>query len=443
MLRTRASVGCRNGLKRKKRKRCAAIRPYSRELRDISDRREARQALVESERKFRLLVESVLDYAIFMLDPSGLISNWNSGAARIKGYSAEEVLGQHFSKFYTKEDRAKGLPAIALQTAREEGKYETEGWRVRKDGGRFWASVVLERVLDEKGEFVGFAKITRNITERRSAQERLRESERQFRLLVSGVMDYAIYMLDPNGVIISWNAGAEKIKGFTANEVIGSHFSRFYTDEDRKDGHPARALYAATSEGRFEGEGIRVRKDGSKFWASAVIDPVRDEDGKLIGFAKITRDITERRDAQLALRRAEQQLAHAQKMEALGELTGGIAHDFNNLLTIIGGQARLLRRGVVEEKGIRAVDAIDATVQRGAALTRQLLGFSRRQPLDPRPVLIPDRLRELQAMMSTSLPPAVRLVVSTPPDTWPVMADASELELAIMNLVLNAARRGS
>ena len=410
---------------------------YGKVTRDITERHDAREALVDSERRFRLLVDSVIDYAIFMLDPSGIITNWNTGAARIKGVTAEEAVGTHFSRFYTKEDRSRGLPAIALETARREGKFETEGWRVRKDGGRFWASVVIEPVYGEKGDLIGFAKITRDITERRSAQDALRESERQFRLLVSAVVDYAIYMLDPNGVIVSWNAGAEKIKGYVANEAIGSHFSRFYEDADRAAGKPARALYAATTEGKFEGEGWRVRKDGTKFWASVVIDAIRDETGQLIGFAKITRDITERREAQLALQRAQEQLAQSQKMD--GQLTGGIAHDINNLLTILGGQARLLRRNAAEPVKVgSAAEAIETTVNRGAALTRQLLGFSRQQKLKPQLIRLADRMPGIKTMLEASMPPNIKLAASIDAGTWDVMVDASELDLAIMNLVLNA-----
>jgi PAS domain S-box-containing protein len=411
---------------------------FGKVTRDITERHNDREALVESERRFRLLVDGVVDYAIYMLDPSGIITNWNAGAARIKGYTAAEVVGSHFSRFYTKEDRSRGLPAVALETAKTAGKYEMEGWRVRKDGGRFWASVVLEPIRAESGELLGFAKVTRDITERRSAQEALRESERQFRLLVQAVIDYAIYMLDPNGVIVSWNAGAAKIKGYSADEIIGSHFSKFYDEEDRAAGKPARALYTSTQEGRFEGEGWRLRKDGTKFWASVVIDPIRDETGQLVGFAKITRDITERREAQLTLQRAQEQLAQSQKMEALGQLTGGIAHDFNNLLTIVGGQARIVKNNAGEPKSLKAADAIEVTVQRGAALTRQLLGFSRRQQLEPQPVVLSERVPGLKTMLATSLSANQQLVSSVLPDVWPVMADPSELDLAIMNLVLNA-----
>jgi len=260
--------------------------------RDITARMEAEKALRESERRFRMLVEGVLDHAIYMLDPSGIVTNWNPGAERLKGYTSDEIIGQHFSKFYTREERAVGLPGRVLEMAAREGQYEAEGWRVRKDGSRFWALVVVDAIRNEKGELEGFAEVTRDITERRSAQEALRDSERQFRLLVAGVTDYALFMLDPNGIVISWNAGAARIKGYAADEIIGQHFSRFYPERDRATGLPARALYTATQEGRFEGEGWRVRKDGSLFWADVVIDAIRDDNRQLIGFAKSTRDAT-------------------------------------------------------------------------------------------------------------------------------------------------------
>jgi len=310
---------------------------FAKVTRDMTERREAELRLADSERRFRLLVRSVVDYAIFMLDPSGVVTNWNIGAERIHGYAEAEIVNQHFSRFYTWQDRAAGLPARNLEIAAREGRLETEGWRVRKDGTRFWAAVVLDAVREEKGELIGFAKITRDITGRRAQQQALIESERQFRLLMNSVIDYALFMLDLNGNVVSWNAGAERIKGYKAEEIIGQHFSKFYLESERVAGVPARSLQVAATQGRFEAEGWRVRKDGSQFWANVVLDPVHDEEGKLIGFAKITRDITERREAQQALQEAHAQLAQAQKMEALGQLTGGVAHDFNNLLMVISG----------------------------------------------------------------------------------------------------------
>ena len=407
--------------------------------RDMTERRQAQEALYDSERRFRLLVQAVKDCAIYMLDPSGVIINWNAGAERLKGYSASEIVGQHFSKFYTREDRMAGLPARVLEAAARDGHYETEGWRIRKDGGRFWASVEVDAIRDENDELIGFAKVTRDITERQVAQQTLRETARQFRTLIGGVTDYALFMLDPNGLVINWNAGAERIKGYSAEEIIGQHFSRFYTDRDRAAGLPARALQIAAQEGRYEAEGWRVRRDGSLFWANAIIDRIADEHGAVIGFAKITRDITERRNAQLALQEAQVQRAQAQKMEALGQLTGGVAHDFNNLLMIVGGHLQSLKNLVGgDEKGRRAAEAIELATKRGAALTRQLLTFSRRQTFHPMLTNLSERIEAFRNMLATSLGASARLVTDVPAEIWPVEIDASEFELALVNVALNA-----
>ena len=236
-----------------------------------------------------MLVEAVTDYAIYMLDPTGIISSWNPGARRFKGYEESEIIGEHFSRFYTEEDRKTELPRRALETAAREGKFESEGWRVRKDGSRFWAYVIIDPIRDSEGKLVGFAKVTRDLTERRQAEAELRKSQEQFRLLVQGVTDYAIFLLSPEGKVASWNLGAERIKGYKPDDIIGQHFSVFYTDEDRDAGLPALALETARREGKCEREDLRVRNDGTTFWASVVLDAIRDADGVLIGFAKITR----------------------------------------------------------------------------------------------------------------------------------------------------------
>ncbi len=412
---------------------------FAKITRDITERVAAHEALLESERRFRLLVEGVTDYAMYLLDPSGIITNWNSGAQRLKGYTADEIIGEHFSKFYTREDRVAGLPTRVLETATREGRYEAEGWRVRKDGSRFWASMAVNAIRSPKGDLVGFAKVTRDITERRAAQEALRESERQFRLLVAGVTDYALFMLDPNGIVTSWNVGAERIKGYRAAEIIGHHFSRFYPERDRAAGAPAKALHAATQEGRFESEGWRMRKDGTLFWANAVIDAVRDEHGRLIGFAKITRDITERRNAQLALEEAQVQRAHAQKMEALGKLTGGVAHDFNNLLMVVSGHVQTIKKQLGDNpKTARAAEAIEVAAKRGAALTRQLLTFSRRQAIQPIVVSVAERAESLRNMLASSFDGAIKLTTVVSPNVWPIRVDPNEFELALVNIILNA-----
>ena len=413
---------------------------FAKITRDMSERLQAQTALAESERRFRTLVEGVVDYAIYMLDPSGIITTWNAGGERLKGYTAGEVVGQHFAKFYTKEDRAAGLPARVLEAAAREGRYEAEGWRVRRDGSRFWALVVVDAIRDETGRLEGFVKVTRDITERRAAQEALRESERQLRLLVEGVTDYALFMLDPNGIVTSWNTGAQRIKGYSAEEAIGQHFSRFYTEQDRAAGTPARALQVATTEGRFEAEGWRVRRDGSMFWANVVIDPIRDEGGRLMGFAKITRDITDRRNAEIALQAAQAQRAHAQKMDALGQLTGGVAHDFNNLLMIVGGNVAMLKRRIAADdpRAARAIEAIELATRRGEALTRQLLTFSRRQTFDPTVLRIGERIEGFRNMLTSLIGGSIRLIDGVDPQTWPIRVDANELELALVNLLINA-----
>jgi PAS domain S-box-containing protein len=396
------------------------------------------QGLLESERIFRLLVEGVIDYAIYMLDPDGIIVNWNAGARRIKGYQAREVVGKHFGMFYLPEDREAGLPQRSIQTAREKGTFAAEGWRIRKDGTKFLASVVIDPIY-EKRKLIGFAKITRDITERSTATSALHESESNFRLLVSGVTDYALYMLDPNGIVSNWNAGGQRIKGYTPEEIIGQHFSRFYSDADRQAGRPARALKIAAENGRYEEDGWRVRKDGTFFWASVVIDAIRNEAGKLLGFAKITRDISERREAQIRLEKIQRQLAESQKLDALGQLTGGVAHDFNNLLMVITGSLHTFKRlAGDDDRGIRAVQAIEAATQRGAALTRQLLTFARRQSVNPQPVELRQRIHAIRDVIDMGLGRSVQLFVDVDENIWSVTVDPSEFETALVNLVLNA-----
>lgn len=388
--------------------------------------------------RFERLVNSVRDYAIYLLDRDGHVASWNAGAERFKGYAAAEIIGQHFSRFYTPEDQAEDLPRRALEMAATQGTYEAEGWRVRKDGTRFWTSAVIDPVLDEKGALIGFAKVTRDITDRRAAERALLESEQRFRLLVQGVRDYAIYLLDPAGHVTNWNRGAQAIKGYTAEEIVGRHFSTFYTAEDRARGEPERALRTALETGKYEVEAWRVRKGGERFRAGVLIDPIRDESGALIGFAKITRDLTERWQAQQELERTREAMAQAQKMEAVGRLTGGVAHDFNNLLTIIRSSADLLKLPTVTpEKRARYVEAIAQTAERAAALTSQLLAFSRRQPLTPELFDVSERLAEMRPLMQTSAGGTVTLSVAALAGAI-VNADRNQFESAVLNLVINA-----
>jgi PAS domain S-box-containing protein len=388
--------------------------------------------------RFELLVNAVKDYAIYLLDRDGYVASWNAGAQRFKGYAADEIIGQHFSRFYTEEDRASGLPQRALNTAATEGTFEAEGWRIRKDGTRFWTSVVIDPVIDESGTLIGFAKVTRDVTDKRAANRALIESEQRFRLLVQGVKDYAIYMLDPEGMVTNWNPGAQAIKGYTAGEIVGRHFSNFYTEEDQQSGEPARALRVAVETGKYEVEAWRVRKDGSRFRAGVLIDPVHDEAGILIGFAKVTRDLTERWHAQQEIERARETMAQAQKMEAVGRLTGGVAHDFNNLLTIIRSSADLLKMSSLSaEKRERYIEAISETADRAAALTSQLLAFSRRQPLKPEIFDVGERVAGMLRMIETSVGSPISVDIDVGEAGF-VNADLNQFETAILNLVINA-----
>jgi len=403
------------------------------------ERVERLTAAQSEEGRYRLLVEAVIDYAIYMLDTDGIVTSWNAGARRFKGYEPIEIIGSHFSQFYTDADRAAGLPQRALDTAAREGKFEDEGWRVRKDGTQFWASVVIDPIRTSTGELVGYAKITRDLTERKKAEEILRQSEEQFRLLVQGVTDYAIYMLNPNGDITSWNAGAQRIKGYTPGEIIGSHFSRFYTPEDQATGEPKRALKIARAEGRYEKEGWRVRKDGTQFWASVVIDPIRTDDGRLLGYAKVTRDITAQRESRRALEQAREALFQSQKMEAIGQLTGGVAHDFNNVLMAIRASLELLTRRVSDEPRVASLiqNALLAT-DRGASLVKRMLAFARRQELELEAVDVPALVRGMADLLQRSLGSGIQIDVRFPLSIRPALADHNQLELALLNLAVNA-----
>ena len=262
----------------------------------------------------------------------------------------------------------------------------------------------------------------------------LRESERRFRLLVEAVTDYAIYMLDPTGHVIKWNPGAQRLKGYTEQEILGEHLSRFYTEDDRKAGVPDVVMATAMKTGSYEGEGWRVRKDGSRFWASVVLHAIRDPLGQLLGFAKVTRDLTEKRVA-------EERLRQAQKMEAIGQLTGGVAHDFNNLLTVIGGNLETLQRRLKEggnESLLRLTNAATRATSRAAVLTHQLLAFSRRQPLEPRSISTNALIGGVSEMLRRTLPESIAIETVLAGGVWPIFADANQLENSLLNLAVNA-----
>ncbi|MFL6527871.1 MAG: PAS domain S-box protein [Chthoniobacterales bacterium] len=332
--------------------------------------------LRDADERFRLMVESVRDYAIFMLDPEGRVATWNSGAERLKQYRADEIIGQHFSKFYPADDLAAHKPEREIEIVLRDGRVEDEGWRIRKDGSRFWALVVITAVYDKTGALTGFAKVTRDLTERRAAEERLRASEEQFRLLIDRVEEYAIYLLDPNGRVATWNAGAEKIKGFTADEIVGKNFACFYTADDVAAGRPQYNLEAAARLGHVRDEGLRVRKDGTTFYADVVITALRDKMGRLRGFSKVTRDMTD----QIRSREIEaEKMAALKASAAKDEFLAKLSHELRTPLTPALAAASFMAENLAElpEKFSEDVNLIRRNVQLEARLIDDLLDLTR------------------------------------------------------------------
>jgi PAS domain S-box-containing protein len=361
----------------------------------------------------------------------GYFPSVNPAWTAVLGWSADEIRCMHVSDLRHPDDAPDSLAqrerlARGVPTVRMENRFR------HKDGS--WRWIYWTLTADRGLIYV----IGRHITADKKAAEKLRDRERQIRILVNAVTDYAIFQLDPNGIISTWNLGAERIKGYREDEIVGQHFSRFYMPEDQRDGLPAKALATARREGRREMEGWRVRKDGTRFWASVVIEAIHDEAGELTGFAKITRDITERRDNQLALQETQEQLAQAQKMDALGQLTGGIAHDFNNVLMVVSGYTQYLKRRVVDVKDKRAIEAIEIGTARAENLTRQLLTFARRQPLNPKTVKLAECLADFRDVLFASVARNVTIDIKMPSELWPVTVDVSEFEVAVINLLINA-----
>ncbi|HZZ09241.1 MAG TPA: PAS domain S-box protein, partial [Paraburkholderia sp.] len=335
------------------------------------------------------------------------------------------------------DDRAKVERSIG--TALKSGsEFDHEERIVRPDGSIRYLHSIGEVVRDERGSAIRLLGVCRDVTERKRVESALRESEHNYQMLVNGVRDHAIYMLDADGRVRTWNAGAAQIKGYSAAEIIGRHYREFFTGEARAAGEPERALAIAAREGRYEGQGWRLRKDGSRFYASVLLDAIRNEASELVGFAKITRDFTQQHEAQLALDQTREQLAQAQKMEALGQLTGGIAHDFNNLLMIMSGYSQILERRLTEPKDAQAVEAIRAAAKRGERLTRQLLAFSRRQQLMPVVIDLRARIDAVRDMLGPSLHGNIELSCDVEEKIWPVEVDLGELELALVNIAVNA-----
>jgi PAS domain S-box-containing protein len=394
--------------------------------------------------QLRLLVEAVGDYAIFLLDREGYVQTWNEGGRRIKGYADEEIIGQHFSRFYTEDAQARSHPAHELEIAEREGRYQEEGWRVRKDGSRFWADVVITALRDEDGTLLGYGKVTRDLTARRLAEEQLRASVasissvntqlQQFRLLVAGVRDYAIFMLDAGGHIVSWNTGARHIKGYEETEVIGRHFSLFYTAEDRERGHPAHELEIAVREGRYEEEGWRVRKDGSRFWANVVITPLRNEHGVLVGFAKVTRDLSERRAAEENLRAVNRELER---------FATAAAHDLSEPLHTIVGLADLTEQRAgdrLDDESREYLAHISAGARRLRRLVDALLEYSRASQDDLREgrVAIAGALDRVVDGLAAQITAAGATIDYDPQQLPEVAADPVMVELVLQNLLTNA-----
>jgi PAS domain S-box-containing protein len=390
----------------------------------------------QPEDRFRLLVESVQDYAIFMLDPTGHVLTWNAGAQRLKGYEAAEIIGRSFETFYPREAVERGWPQEELRRATAQGRFEDEGWRVRKDGSTFWASVVITALRDEQGRLIGFGKVTRDLTDRKRHEEALRHSEEQLRLLMESVQDYAIYMLDPQGRVLTWNAGARAIKGYTAEEVVGRHFSIFFTAPDLAAGAPSRELDAARRSGRAETEGWRVRKDGTLFWASIVITPVHDDAGVLRGFAKVTRDLTEQRRIQ--------ELEHSSRR--MHEFLAMLAHELRNPLAPIRNASEIMQRiPELPAPLVRVRQIIDRQLRHLTRLIDDLLDVARivngkivlrTAPVDYRDIVHAgiDAIRPLMDSRQQ------RLDVELPPGPLAMTADATRLAQSLHNLLSNASR---
>ena len=405
----------------------------------------------EDHETFRLLVEQVDDYAIFMLDPTGIVRTWNAGAQRIKGYKPAEIIGQHFSIFYPEHDRQSRRPDRELEVAEREGRYEEEGWRIRKDGSRFWANVVITALRDASGKLRGFAKVTRDLTDRRRAEDELRRSEMRLRLLIDSIRDYAVFMLDADGRVATWNTGAERIIGYRPSEIVGRHFSTFYPAEDVAAGKSDRELDLATATGKFEEESWRVRKDGTRFWASVVLTAIRDEHGALIGFAKVTRDLTERRHAE------QERLRLAQAEEALrlrDNFLSIASHELKTPLTSLqlhlSGMQRAFNKHPNDPSIIgklsRRIGVIDREVDRIVKLVEDLLDVSRASSghlhLSLEPVNLAGVVREVADRFEDELDRAqCPLELTLDEDivgTW----DRLRLDQVVTNFLTNAIKYG-
>ena len=398
---------------------------------------------------YQLLVESVSDYAIFALDPNGVIISWNAGAQRLTGYKPEESVGRHFSTLYLPEDVAEGKPTRELAEAARVGRVEEEGWRVRKDGSRFWASAVVTALRDPAGQLVGFAKVTRDLSDERRAEEQLRTSEERLRVLIGSVKDYGIFMLDPDGRVASWNEGARRIKGYEADEIIGRHFSVFYPEAARAVGFPDYELEVAREEGRFEDEGWRVRKDGTQFWANVVITALHADDGTLIGFAKVTRDLTERR---LAQQREVEDARRLAEVEASNRAKTGflaaMSHELRTPLNAIAGYAQLMQEGIagpVSQQQQEYLSRIRSSQVHLLGIVNDLLNYGRIEAGEVNYDLSPLSLHEVVERVIAMVAPQAELKQLHLRQTSGVLdvralADQLKTEQIVLNLLSNAVK---
>ncbi|SDO91115.1 PAS/PAC sensor hybrid histidine kinase [Ralstonia sp. 25mfcol4.1] len=388
---------------------------------------------------YRTLVESIYDYAIFRLDATGHVMSWNAGAARIKGYSRDEILGQHFSRFYTEEAKARHWPDTELEAAARLGRFEDEGWRVRKDGTQFWANVIITALYDDHGKLTGFGKVTRDMTAQRATAEALRQSEETLRLLVDSVKDYAIFMLDPTGHVISWNAGASYIKGYRRDEIVGQHFSVFYPPDDVAADKPGRQLVIARDQGRVEDEGWRVRKDGSLFWANVTITAVYDETRALRGFAKVTRDMSERKRLE-ELEQSERRM---------NEFLATLSHELRNPLAPIRNALTVMQMRPEDPQAMqKSVGLVERQMSHLTRLVDDLLDVGRiaAGKIDLR--LEPVDTRDIIALGIEAAEPALAaksqtVTVTTDSLPLPLYADRTRLSQVMQNLLLNASKFSS
>lgn len=385
---------------------------------------------------FRRLVETVSDYAIFLLDPEGRIQSWNRGAQLLKGYEAGEVTGKHFSIFYPEEAVARRWPEHELEAALKIGRFEDEGWRIRKDGSRFWANVVITAMYDDAGNLLGFSKVTRDLTQRRKTEERLRESEERFRALIDGVQDYSIFMLDAAGRVVTWNVGAERMLGHGIEEIAGKSFEVFYPPEDVEAGRPAAELRTATLNRRIEDRGWRVRKDGTRFWADVVVTALKDPTGQPRGFAMVIRDLSDIK----RIEELEQQGRH------LTEFLAMLSHELRNpLAPIRNALAIMAMAGEANPQVNWCRDVIERQVVHLTRLVDDLLDVSRITRGKLRLQMRPMDLRDAMASAVEATRPLFavhRQKLHEPHFNRPIRVngDITRLTQVIVNLLNNAAK---